>query len=155
MKTSRVLTLGAISGLRSFSGPAFVSRAASQGYLKLGGSPLAFLGSKRLSQALMVMALGELVGDKLSITPSRTAPPVLLWRAASGGLVGAASFVSEDRSTATGVALGSIAAIAAAIAGEWLRALAGRKTGLPDYLVALAEDAVVILVGFRSLRDGR
>ena len=155
MSTSQTLSLGAISGLRSFSGPAFVSRAASQGYLKLGGSPLAFLGSKRLSQALMVMALGELVGDKSSIAPSRTSPPVLLWRAASGGLVGAAPFISEDRSAATGVALGSIAAIAAAVAGEWLRALAGRKSGLPDPVVALAEDAVVLLVGFRSLKEMR
>ena len=147
--------LGAISGLRSLAGPAFVSRAASRGRLNVEGSSLAFLGSKRLSQALTVAALGELVGDKLSITPSRTSPPVLLWRAVSGGLVGAASFVSEGRRATAGVALGSSAAIAAAIAGEWLRALAGRKTGLPDPLVALTEDAVVLLVGFRFLRDVR
>jgi uncharacterized membrane protein len=155
VSTSRVLALGAISGLRSFSGPAFVTRAASHGKLDLDGTALDFLGSKRLSHALMLMALGELVGDKLSITPSRTSPPVLLWRAASGGLVGGASFASDGRRTTTGAALGSSAAIAAAIAGEWLRALAGRKSGLPDPLVALAEDAVVLLVGFRSSRDAR
>jgi uncharacterized membrane protein len=101
------------------------------------------------------MALGELVGDKLSITPSRTSPPVLLWRAVSGGLVGSASFVSEGRRATTGGVLGSSAAIAAAIAGERLRALAGEKTGLPDPLFALAEDAVALVVGFRSLRDVR
>jgi uncharacterized membrane protein len=155
VSASRAIGLGAISGLRSLSGPAFVSHAASHRHLGLEGTPLGFLGSPRLSKALILMALGELLGDKLSITPSRTSPPVLLWRAVSGGLVGAASFVSEGRRATAGVALGSSAAIAAAIAGEWLRALAGRKTGLPDPLVALTEDAVVLLVGFRFLRDVR
>jgi uncharacterized membrane protein len=153
LSTSQAMGLGAISGLRSLAGPAFVSRAASRGRLNVEGSSLAFLGSKRLSQALTVAALGELVGDKLSITPSRTSPPVLLWRAVSGALVGTASFAPDGCRTTTGAVLGSSAAIVAAIAGERLRALAGRKTGLPDPLVALAEDAVVLLVGFRSLRD--
>jgi uncharacterized membrane protein len=101
------------------------------------------------------MALGELVGDKASITPSRTSPPVLLWRAGTGGFVGAASFVSEDRRATTGAVLGSFAAVAAAVIGERLRVLVGEKTGLPDPLVALAEDAVVLVVGIRSLRDVR
>ena len=155
MSASQALSLGAISGLRSFSGPAFVGRAASQGRLDLKGSPLGFLGSKRLSQALMVMALGELLVDKLPVTPSRTSPPVLLWRAVSGGLVGAASFASAGRSASTGVAIGSSAAIAAGFAGEGLRSLVGEKTGLSDPLVALAEDAVVLFVGCRSLRENR
>jgi uncharacterized membrane protein len=155
VSTSQALGLGAISGLRSFSGPAFLSLAASSGRLDLDGSPLGFLGSKRLSLALKLMALGELVGDKASITPSRTSPPVLLWRAATGGFVGAASFVSEGRGATTGAALGSSAAVAMAAIGERLRALVGEKTGLPDPLVALAEDGVVILVGFLSSRAAR
>ncbi|HET7270919.1 MAG TPA: DUF4126 family protein [Rubrobacter sp.] len=153
MSASRALGLGAISGLRSVSGPAFLSRAASKGLISLDGTPLSLLGSPRVSKALMVMELGELVGDKLSITPSRTALPILLGRAASGGLVGAGSFVSEGRSGATGAALGSSAAIVAAIAGERLRALVSRMTGLPDPVVALAEDAIVLLVGYRTLRE--
>jgi uncharacterized membrane protein len=155
VSASRALGLGAISGLRSLSGPAFVCRAASHGHLALEGTPLAFLGSSRLSKALVVMELGELIGDKLPITPSRTSPPPLLGRAASGALVGAAIFVSEGRRAMTGAALGSTAAIVAALAGEWIRALAVEKTGLPDPVVALAEDATVLLVGLRSLRKVR
>jgi uncharacterized membrane protein len=151
----RVLGLGAISGLRSVSGPAFVSRAASRGGLNLGGTRLAFLGSPRLSKALVVMALGELVGDKLPATPSRTTLPPLLGRAASGGLVGAALFVSEGRRAAMGAALGSSSAVVASFAGERLRALVGEKSGLPDPIVALGEDAVVFLIGSRSLRKVR
>jgi len=155
MSTTRALGLGAISGLRSLSGPVFVGRAASRGVLNLDGTFLAFLSSPRLSKALLLMELGELAADKLPITPSRTALPPLLGRAASGGVVGAAVFVSEGRRTTTGAALGASAALAAGFAGERLRALAVEKTGLPGPVVALAEDAIVFLVGFSSLRDVR
>ena len=155
MSASRALCLGSISGLRSLSGPAFVSSAASRGDLDLDGTVFAFLGSPRISKVLVLTELGELVGDKLPITPSRTSLPPLLGRAASGALVGAAVFVSEGRRATTGAALGSTAAIAAAFAGERLRALAVEKTGLPDLAVALAEDATVLLVGLRSLRNVR
>ena len=155
MSAFRALGLGAISGLRSLAGPAFVSRAASHGHLDLEGTPLAFLGSSRLSKVLVLTELGELVGDKLPMTPSRTTPPPLLGRAISGAVVGAAIFVSEGRRATTGAALGSTAAIVAAFAGERLRALAVEKTGLPDPVVALAEDATVLLVGLRSLRNVR
>jgi uncharacterized membrane protein len=152
---SSAIGLGAISGLRSLSGPAFVSRAASRDHLDLEGTPFAFLGSPRLSKALILMELGELVGDKLPMTPSRTSLPPLLGRAVSGAVVGAAVFVSEGRRAATGAALGSSAAIIAAFAGERLRALAVEKTGFPDPVVALAGDATVLLVGLRSLRNIR
>ena len=154
MSARKALGLGTISGLRSTSGPAFVSRAASRGGLDLGGTRLALLGSPRLSKTLLVMALGEFVGDKLPMAPSRTALPPLLGRAAFGGLAGAALFVAEGRRAVAGAALGAPTAVAAAFAGEGLRALVGQKTGLPDPLVALAEDSVVLLVGSRSSRDG-
>ena len=155
MSISRALGLGAISGLRSLSGPAFVSRTASRGDLDLDHTVFAFLGSPPIFKALVLMELGELVGDKLSATPSRTFPPLLLGRAASGALAGAAVFVSEGRRATIGTALGSTAAIAAGFAGERLRALTVEKTGLPDPVVAFAEDVAVLLVGLRSLRNVR
>ena len=151
MSVPRALGLGAISGLRSLSGPAFVSRAASRGDLNLDGTFFAFLGSPRISKALLLMELGELAGDKLPVAPSRTALPPLLGRAASGGAVGAAVFISEGRRATTGAVLGSSAAVAAAFTGERLRSLVSATTGLPNPVVALAEDAIVLLVGFSSL----
>jgi uncharacterized membrane protein len=155
VSVSRALGLGAISGLRSLSGPAFVSHAASRGDLDLDGTVFAILGSPRIFKALVLMELGELVGDKLPSTPSRTSLPPLLGRAASGALVGAAVFVSEGHRASIGAALGSTAAIAAGFAGERLRALTVEKTGLPDPVVAFAEDATVLLVGLCSLRNVR
>jgi|SRR5215211_6166244 len=155
VSAQKALGLGAISGLRSLSGPAFVSRAASRGDLNLDGTSLTFLGSSRLSKVLLLMGLGEIFGDKLPVAPSRTALPPLFGRAASGGVVGAAIFISEGRRASTGAAVGSTAATVAALAGERIRALAVEKTGLPGPVVALAEDAIVFLVGFSSLRDLR
>jgi len=153
VSASRALGLGAISGLRSLSGPAFVSRAARRGDLDLDGTVFAFLGSPRISKALVLMELGEMVGDKLPATPSRTSPPPLLGRAVSGAVVGTAVFISEGRRATTGAALGSTAAIVAAFAGEGLRALAVEKTALPDPVVALVEDAIVLLIGLRSSKE--
>jgi uncharacterized membrane protein len=153
VSASRALGLGAISGLRSLSGPAFVSHAASHGHLDLEGTPLAFLGSSRLSKILILMEIGELVGDKLPTTPSRTAIPPLLGRAVSGAVVGAAVFLSDGRRATTGVALGSTAAVVAAFAGERLRARTVEKTGFPDPVVAIVEDATVLLLGLRSLKN--
>ena len=155
MSSLRAVGLGAISGLRSLSGPAFVSLAASRGEMNLDGTFLALLGSPRLSKALLLMELGELAGDKLPVAPSRTTLLPLLGRATAGGLVGAASFVSGGRRATTGIVLGSSAAIVAALAGERLRALTVEKTRVPGPVVALAEDALVVLVGFSSLRDVR
>ena len=155
MSVPRALGLGAISGLRSLSGPAFVSHAASRGDLNLDGTFFALLGSPRLSKALLLMELGEFVGDKLPMAPSRNSLLPLLGRAASGALAGAALFASEDRRAASGAALGSSAAIAAAFTGERLRSLVSATTGLPNPVVALAEDAIVLLVGFSSLGDVR
>jgi len=155
VSVSKALGLGAISGLRSLSGPAFVSRAASRGRLDLEETPLAFLGSPRLAKLLALMELGELVGDKLPRTPSRTALPPLLGRVVSGAVVGAAVLVSDDRRAATGAVLGSTAAIVAAFAGERLRAQIVERSELPDPVIALAGDAIVLLVGFSSLRGPR
>lgn len=155
MSLPKALALGAISGVRSLSGPVFVSRAAGRGDLNLAGTPLAFLGSRLLSRALVVMELGELVVDKLPIAPSRTALPPLLGRAASGGLVGAAVFLSDGRRATTGAALGSTAAMAGAYAGEQLRALVAQKSGLSGTGVALAEDVAVLLIGLSASKKVR
>lgn len=148
----RALGLGAVSGLRSMSGPAFVGRAAAQGRLSLEGTRFAFLGSPRVSKLLIVFAAGELVGDKLPATPSRTSLPPLLGRAVSGALVGAALFASAERTAAAGGLLGGGAAVAGAFAGERLRALVGQHVRVPDPIVALVEDGVALLVGYRLTR---
>ena len=150
MSTLQTLGVGAISGLRFISGPASVARAARDGRISLGGTRLSFLASPRLAATLTVLQAGEMVGDKLPFTPSRTALPSLLGRAGAGALVGAA--VSGGRRPVANALIGGGAAVAAAFVGENLRAVVGEHTGVPDPFLALAEDAVVLVVGSRLLR---
>lgn len=150
---TRVLGMGAITGLRSTAGPAALSRAISDGRIEgLEDTPFSALGSPGVSTALRLFEIGEILVDKLPVTPSRTAPPPLLGRMASGGLVGAALFASENRRAAVGGALGAAAALAGAFAGEQLRLQAAEKLGVPDPVFALLEDGLVLLAGSRLLR---
>ncbi len=66
--------IGTASGLRAMIGLAAVSGAARFGILPLGDSWLAFLGYAFTPYILTLMAIGELVNDKLSKTPSRLIP---------------------------------------------------------------------------------
>lgn len=151
--TWKAAGLGAISGLRSMSGPAAVSRAASNGDLdNLGDTPFAALGSYGIPLALTVLAAGEMIGDKLPSVPSRTSPPPLLGRVASGALVGATLFAAGERRPVAGAALGAVSAFGAAYAGEYLRAYAVSKTDVPDLAAALVEDGVVLLAARQLLR---
>lgn len=160
MKTSsfiwRTAGLAAISGLRLTSGPALLSRAASRDGISLAGTPFGFLGSRKVSTALQLMLLGELIGDKIPGAPSRTALKPLLGRAVSGAFVGAVLFASEDaseeRPLAARALIGAGSAVVAAFAGERLRAAVVERTGVPDPLVGVAEDAVVLATGSRFLR---
>jgi uncharacterized membrane protein len=150
---ARALGLGAIAGFRTMAAPASLSRAVSDGRIDgLEDTPFAILGSPGVSTALRILEIGELIVDKLPVTPSRTSPPPLLGRAASGGLVGAALFASENRSSLVGGALGATAALASAYAGERLRLQAAERLGMPDPVVALLEDGIVLLAGSRLLR---
>ena len=150
----KTLGLGAIAGLRSMAAPAALSRAVERGDVDgLENTPFAALGSSRVSTVLRVFEIGEMFVDKLSvIVPSRTSPPPLLGRAASGALVGAALFASRGRQTTTGGVLGAVSAVAAAYATERLRLQISERLGIPDLAVALSEDALVLFGSARLLR---
>ena len=81
--------IGIVAGLRSLTAPAVVAWAAHLGWLNLHVSPLAFMGSATAVAIFSVLAIGELVADKLPMVPKRTAPAPLLARFLTGGLCGA------------------------------------------------------------------
>jgi uncharacterized membrane protein len=150
----RTLGLGAIAGMRSMAAPAALSRAAERGDIgSLEGTHFAALGSPSVSTALRLLKIGEMFVDKLPVVvPSRTSPPPLLGRAASGALVGAALYASEGRQTMTGGVLGAVSAVAAAYATVRLRLQIAERLGIPDFVVALSEDGLVLFGSARLLR---
>ena len=82
--------IGVVAGLRSLTAPAVVSWAARFGWLHLEDTGLAFLGYTFTPWVLSVLAIGELIADKLPKTPSRKAPPGFVARLVTGSLCGAA-----------------------------------------------------------------
>src|ERR1700739_86619 len=78
-------SIGIIAGLRSLTAPAMVSWAAHLGWLDLSGSWLSFLCSRTATIILSLLALAELVADKLPKTPNRTDPGPFVFRLITGG----------------------------------------------------------------------
>jgi uncharacterized membrane protein len=98
-----------------------------------------------------IAAAGELVGDKLPMTPSRLTQPQLLGRLAAGGLGAVALAAVERRSVASWVPaalLGAAGAFAGSVLGaSWCAAAEDR--GLPGTRAALLEDGAVTLLAGR------
>ncbi len=156
MSSFEVLAFSALSGLRSMAAPALLSRAVRRRDMAFPGTvPLANLLS-RLSPLLQVLMVGEMVADKTPFVPSRTSAPALFGRALSGALVAAAFFASEGRdSKGSAALLGAFSAMAAAYAGENLRMQGTEKLGVPNAILALLEDGLVLYLGKRLLEKGR
>ena len=133
--------------------PAILSRSAVEGRIgSLEGTPFAALASPRVSTALQLLEIGEMIGDKTPIIPSRTSLLPLLGRAAIGAFAGATLFASRKRPEAAGAALGAVSAMAAAYAAEWLRVQITERLGVPNVAAGLLEDGIVLLGGPRLLR---
>jgi uncharacterized membrane protein len=136
--------IGFVAGLRSFTAPAAVSWAAHLGWLDLQASPLAFMGSTAAVAIVSILALAELVADKLPRTPSRTKPGPLIGRIVMGGLAGACISVSAGQSLIAGAVLGGIGGVVGAFAGYQARTRLVRGLNVKDVLVAIPEDLVAI-----------
>lgn len=139
------LLIGVIAGLRSLTAPAVVAWAAHLGWIHLASTPLAFLGSMAAVAIFSLLALAELVADKLPKTPSRTAPVGLIARIVLGGLSGAALYLStSNQGLWPGVILGVIGSLIGAYGGYQARTRTVKALGAPDFVIAVLEDAVAI-----------
>ncbi len=145
------LLIGVIAGLRSLTAPAAVSWAARLGWLNLGNTWLAFLGYAATPWIISVLALAELITDKLPKTPSRKAPPGFIARIVTGALCGAALGAASDAMVG-GALAGVIGAIAGTLGGYEARTRLVRATGGNDLPVALAEDAIAIIGAYLIVR---
>jgi len=137
-------SIGVIAGLRSLTAPALVSWAAHLGWLDLSRSWLSFLGSRTATIILSLLALAELVADKLPKTPKRTNLVPLVFRAITGGFSSMAICASAHQSPIIGTFVGVLGSIAGAFAGYEIRHRLVEAFGLPDFGVAVAEDLVAV-----------
>ncbi|MCU1261394.1 MAG: hypothetical protein JWO80_4279 [Bryobacterales bacterium] len=135
--------IGVVTGLRSMTAPAAVSWAARLGWVHLENTPLAFLGYAATPWVLSLLALLELVADKLPQTPSRKSAVGFTGRLVAGALCGAALGASRQALVA-GLVAGLLGAIAGTLGGYEFRTRLVRASGGEDLPIAVLEDAIAI-----------
>jgi uncharacterized membrane protein len=135
--------IGFFAGLRSLMPPAATAWAVYLGWLRLD-RPLALIGSVPSLVIFTVLAVVELVADKLPKTPSRTSPPGLIARIVMGGLTGACVAVGGAQGVLPGAVLGAAGGVVGCFGGYHARTGLVKALGTRDIYVALLEDLVAV-----------
>src|ERR1044071_8470572 len=99
--------IGLFAGLRSLTPPAAVAWAVHLRWLRLA-RPLSLVGSLPAVIILSLLAIAEIIFDKLPNTPNRTAPPGLIGRIVTGGFTGACVSLGVGKSAFDAARLGEI-----------------------------------------------
>jgi uncharacterized membrane protein len=135
--------IGFFAGLRSLTPPAVTAWAVHLGWLK-PERPFSLIGSMASVIILSLLALAELVADKLPKTPNRTAAVGLSARILTGAFTGACIAVSGANSAIFGAVLGIAGALAGTFIGYKARTGIVKALAAPDIFIALAEDLIAI-----------
>ena len=133
--------------MRATSGVATLSRHAviqPDGFAK---TVFKLLASPSISRLITLGQIGEIVIDKLPFLPSRTDPRPLIGRLFAGGVSGAATLREAGKPVVLGILIGASSALVCSYVFYLLRRETGKALHLPDFLVALAEDAAVFGFG--------
>lgn len=140
----QVLGLGLLAGMRATSAPTVVSHVLSKHPSRqLAKSPLRFMQSGGMALGMKVLAIGELVGDKLPKTPNRTSTTGVIGRCLSGSLAGATIYKASGNNALTGALLGSIVALGSTFGSYYLRKFIVDKAHVFDPYVGVIEDTLV------------
>ena len=148
MNTSMVLCLafaiGVIAGLRALTAPAVVCWAAHLGWINLHGSHLAVLGSVVTAVIITILAIAELINDKLPATPSRTTAFPLGVRIVTGAICGMALAIAGGQGIPLGLVAGIVGALVGTFGGYQVRHQIVTQLKVKDIGVALTEDLIAI-----------
>jgi len=144
--------LGAATGMRTFTPMAVICWFAYTGYLPVDGTWAFWVAKLVTAIVFTVLALCELVGDKLPRMSDRTSTGPLLARLVFGGVVGGIIAAGLNGSEFEGVVLGVGGALVGAFGGYLIRREIVERSGSKDWPVAAAED--LIAVGFAVVAMG-
>jgi uncharacterized membrane protein len=137
--------LGLVTGMRSMTAMAVLCWFAYRGDLSLDDTWASWAAKLTTAIIFTVLALGEVVADKLPKTPNRIAPGPLLVRVVMGGLVGSIVAAGLNGSEFEGIILGVGGALIGAFGGFLVRREIVSRLDCKDWQVALAEDVTAIL----------
>jgi uncharacterized membrane protein len=148
------LGVGFITGLRSMTGPAVIAWAVYLGWLHPEGA-LAFVGRPWAVGLFTLLAVGEMIADKLPTTPNRTGAIGLSGRILAAAFCGAVLAMAIPHNLLLGMIVTAVVAVLGAFTGFRVRRFLTKERGLPDLPVALVEDAFAVVVGLLAARQGR
>jgi uncharacterized membrane protein len=135
--------MGLLGGLRSLTPPAATAWAVHLGSLRLRRL-LSWVGTTPAVAIFTLLAIVELIADKLPKTPNRTAPPGLIAHIVMGGLTGAVVTTAGDQGAALGAVLGILGGVIGCFGGYQTRTRIVKALGTPDLVVAVLEDLIAI-----------
>ena len=129
------LLIGIVAGLRTMIAPTAV----------------AYSRNSYLWMIFAVLAIAELIGDKLPKTPARTMPLSLIARCISGGA--SAYFLVHGSLNGWLAALcGIVGALIGAYGGYGMRRLLTMRAKIPDIAVAIGEDVLTVALAIVAIR---
>ncbi|MFN8072688.1 MAG: DUF4126 family protein [Mycobacterium sp.] len=144
---SLALLIGVVAGLRAFTAPAVMAWAVFLNWINLSGTWASWMGHWITVAILTLIAVAELISDKMPTLPSRKSAPQFLVRLASGAFSGAVL------GTAWGYRWGSlgaglIGAVIGTVLGYEVRTRLVAANGGKDRPVAVGEDLFAAAAGF-------
>src|ERR1043166_1053446 len=135
--------IGLFAAFSSLTPPPAVAWAVHLGLLKLA-LPLSLIGSLPAVIILSLLAITEVIIDKLPNTPNRTAPLGLIGRIVTGGFTGACVSLGGGQSALVGAGLGALGGIVGCFGGYQVRARLVKSLRQSDFSIALVEDLIAI-----------
>ena len=150
----KAIQLGVLAGMRAAMAPAFVSHYVSHQPASGTDSQLLHLfRSSTTANVTKVMALGEIVGDKMPNTPDRIEPAGIVGRIISGATCGAVLSEAEKEEVKLGAVMGGVGAVAGSYAFFYLRKWVHEEKGIEDVWLGFAEDLLAIALGTQTIHQ--
>jgi uncharacterized membrane protein len=135
--------LGIAAGLRSMSAPAAAVAAARRRKAASGPAPK-LVGKFDASTVFALLAIAEMVVDKLPFMPDRKSPSAFAWRVIVGA-VSAAAATSIEGWLPLAIVVGGAGAVAGTLGGSALRSKLATLFDR-DFPAALVEDGLVLVL---------
>ena len=142
--------LGFATGLRSMTPMAVLCWFAYAGQLSADWAP--WISHLSLAIIFTVLAVAELIADKMPWIPDRVSPAALIWRILLAGFAGAIAATSMQGPGLEGVLLGLVGALIGTFGGYMLRRELVQNLDCKDWHIALSEDLVAIVAAIYALR---
>jgi len=150
---ARAALVGFATGLRSVTPLGVMARNHDNPAITAGWKTWPVMNSSIGRIGLQLGWLGELIGDKLPFTPSRTQPSALAGRLAMGALAGLAIGTTGTNTSLkpTTALAGIVGATAGSFGGYHYRSFLSGELGLPDLPGALIEDVAAFTLARKAI----